>query len=307
MEPYYIYKNGQEVGPLNEAEILGGLTRGTFSQTDLVRQGASTWMPLSALFPAIKSTGKTESTPREQDEMNKQSTQDDLLPSTAKMSESVWVYLRANNRVKSYAIDVVQLLICGVIAVGLAYLCFHGDEGSPQAAIGATLGVFFLLVAIGCIGYCIPLGLVLFELAFDCVQTAKWGEEVLAARRVILQIRSINKDVCAWSSRFESALDTARALSAVDRHIAETHLKVIISEVGEQGHCCVDCARCMDQLEQLKARLISRPGSLPKGIILYRVTLIDEIMAEAKSVRDGINDTAHRQTQRYSEFCQTKA
>ena len=307
MEPYYIDKNGQEVGPLNEAEILGGLTRGAFSQTDLVRQGASTWMPLSAMFPAIKSTGKTESTPQEQDEINKHSTQGDSLPSPAKMSESVWVCLRANERVKSYVVIVAQLLTCGVLVLVLAYLCFHGDEGSPLAAVGNLMGVLFLLAGIWCVGYCIPLGIVLVDLVSDCVQTAKWGEEVLAARRVILQIRSINRGVHAWSSRFESALDTARALSGADRHIAETHLKVIISEVGEQGHCCLDCARCMDQLEQLKARLISRPSSLPGGIILYRITLLDEIMAEAKRVRDGINDTAHRHTQRYSEFCQNKA
>jgi hypothetical protein len=223
------------------------------------------------------------------------------------MSESVWVCLRANDRVKSYATTVAQLLICGLLAVGLAYVCFHGNEGSPQAAAGGILGVVFLLAAIGCIGYSIPLGIVLLELVSDCVQSARWGEEVLAARRVILRIRSIDKDVRAWSSRFESALATARAPSADDRHMAETHLKVIISEVGEQGHCCLDCARCMDQLEQLKARLISRPSSLPKGIILYRVTVIDEIIAEAKRVRDSINDTAHRHTQQYSEFCQHKA
>jgi len=239
--------------------------------------------------------------------MNKLSTHDELLPSAAKMHGSVWGHLRASGRVRSYAITVGQLLGCGIIAVGLAYLCFHGHERSPEGSVGDVLAVVFLLVAIGCIGTSIPFGLILLESASDCVQTARWGEEVLAARRVLVRTRSIHKDFLAWSSRFESALATARTLSAVDRPRAETRLKEMLSEVGEQGHFCVDCARRIAELEQLKARLISRPSPLPREAILHRATLIDEIIAEAKRVRDGISDAANRQSQRFSEFCQNKA
>lgn len=49
---YYIYKNDQNIGPLSEAEIIGGLKSGRFSPKDLsCRVGEDKWQDLEYFFP----------------------------------------------------------------------------------------------------------------------------------------------------------------------------------------------------------------------------------------------------------------
>jgi hypothetical protein len=51
---YYIYKNDENIGPLSESEVVGGLKGGRFSPSDLsCRVGESEWKELSFFFPDI--------------------------------------------------------------------------------------------------------------------------------------------------------------------------------------------------------------------------------------------------------------
>jgi hypothetical protein len=56
---FYIYKNNQQSGPFEEAYIVDGLRRGSFSASDLAcREGDSRWLPLETFFPL--ETGRRE-------------------------------------------------------------------------------------------------------------------------------------------------------------------------------------------------------------------------------------------------------
>jgi TM2 domain-containing membrane protein YozV len=49
---YYLYKNDQNIGPLPEREVIGGLRNGRFLANDLgCRVGESEWKDLSFFFP----------------------------------------------------------------------------------------------------------------------------------------------------------------------------------------------------------------------------------------------------------------
>ena len=49
---YYLYKNEQNIGPLPENEVIGGLRNGRFLSNDLgCRVGDSDWKDLSFFFP----------------------------------------------------------------------------------------------------------------------------------------------------------------------------------------------------------------------------------------------------------------
>ncbi|MGI8883908.1 MAG: hypothetical protein ACR2IA_06660, partial [Pyrinomonadaceae bacterium] len=49
---YYLYKNDQNIGPLPETEVVGGLRNGRFARNDLgCRVGDSDWKDLSFFFP----------------------------------------------------------------------------------------------------------------------------------------------------------------------------------------------------------------------------------------------------------------
>jgi amino acid transporter len=51
---YYIYKNDQNIGPLSEGDISGGLKSGRFSAKDLAcRVGEDKWQDLEIFFPQV--------------------------------------------------------------------------------------------------------------------------------------------------------------------------------------------------------------------------------------------------------------
>jgi hypothetical protein len=54
MSQYHITKDGKQIGPMAETEILAGVRNGQFAHTDLVwKEGTSDWQQLATAFPSL--------------------------------------------------------------------------------------------------------------------------------------------------------------------------------------------------------------------------------------------------------------
>jgi hypothetical protein len=52
---YFVFRNGQQLGPFDESAVVSSLRSGQFSGEDLgIRQGESQWQPLNILFPKVE-------------------------------------------------------------------------------------------------------------------------------------------------------------------------------------------------------------------------------------------------------------
>lgn len=143
---YYLYKNDQNIGPLAESEVAGGLRNGRFAPTDLgCRVGDSDWKDLSFFFPLETSAPAAppqivHQPPPVYRQQPRIVHQPDVIYQPA-----------PNNFGNSSDVGKVMMFESNKKSVGIAYLLwfFFGMFGAHRFYIGETgTGVAILLITI---------------------------------------------------------------------------------------------------------------------------------------------------------------
>lgn len=152
---YYIYKNDQNVGPLPESEVVGGLRNGRFASNDLsCRVGESQWKDLSFFFPAetsppLNPAGQTAQPPpvyqQPQRVVQQSPAPYQSAPIAASSSSDVnrLMFFEANK--KSTGVAYLLWFFLGMLGAHRFYL---GQTGTAVAQLVITLVSFVLFVVL---------------------------------------------------------------------------------------------------------------------------------------------------------------